>query len=292
MPQPRRHVSAPARVLRSYRRDPAANAAHVAAIALPLAIAIVTLSVGLPLVLFLIGEAFVLGVLPRLAPFRRYVDERRAREAKLAAAVHRATVMARLSPDRSAELERCEALVAEVRARSGCEATADEASGLDALLAMYVRLAVAQGENTRALEGAGVVDLESEIAALERRKILATPAVREWLDRRIEVLTRRRSTLAKASENAVMLACAIATVVDLIRSLRDECLAAQGTAATREAAEVVPRAAESVSLVGELAVLRAETIGQHRVRVGDREVALEELELALGLDPTGQVSAA
>ena len=268
---------APERALSTYRRDPATKAAHVVAVAVPLAAAVITMSIVGPILLMLLAEAFVLTVLPRLRAFQTYVDERRARERKLAAALQRAALLARMSPARCAELQKCEALVADIRGRSGCASEHDEWAGLDALLALYVRLSIAFDENTTVLDPASTAQLDGEIARLEAARDASHGALHEALDSRLAILRRRRHARTKAIESRAVIACTLETIVDLVHCLHDECTAVQGASACRDANEALPRTAENIALLGELAALREDDAFDPSILELGRRAAMEPI---------------
>lgn len=217
---------------RCYRQHVLKNPLQALVVVTAVGVAVLTLSVLIPLVMLLGAEVVLVAALPRCGWFRRSVDRELALVEKARAVDVRTALLARMSDDHRRELDSLERLAARVREQSGDTIDPDDPVttdwlGLDRLLATYVQLATAcrsSAESCRAIERCG---LEHQIATLETLALSATDSTRMWIERRLEIVRRRLLTAQRLREDCSSLAHGLAMIADLVRWTHDECVASR-----------------------------------------------------------------
>ncbi|MDB5220617.1 MAG: hypothetical protein JWO86_8544 [Myxococcaceae bacterium] len=223
----------------------------------PIALAILTQSLLLPLLLIIVAEAFLVLVLPLIPAFQRRVQASVAREARLAVLAERARLTQMMSPSHRDELQELEAVVAMIRLRTGCGLDREDWLGVDTLLTLYSRLAVALRNSTEALSLAAAVNLDRQVASVEQMRWMAPEAERPRIAQRLAILRRRRELRTSAEERRSLMACDLAAIADLVRCLHDECVSVDGATATSEVPEAIADGMRSGATLSELAMLHS-----------------------------------
>lgn len=274
----------PNHALSRYRRHPSTHVGHAVVLTLAMIAALVLLSLWAALFVLVAGEAFVLCVLPRLGRFRRYVDETMAREARAAAAVERAALLGRMSEEHRAMLEVLERRADEIRFAAGCAGDSDDWLGVQRLIALYVRLAIAHRSSTLAFSTADQVEIAAQIAYLERERENASPAQQEWLSQRLALLHRRRDLSAEAHAERETIRHQLATIAELIRWMHDQHSRVDHSAATAELSEILSGSEHSVTALYRIASIRdGEPIEPAILELG-RQAALDGADMPLSTE--------
>jgi hypothetical protein len=213
----------------TYRRALLTHGVHVLPAALAVSVAVI-MTLPVALAVFLVAELVLFLVVPRLSTFRRSVDRCTEEAARIAEGIARAEVLSKMSDAHRNELERLEELAERIRERGelDTEADADAAMerwlGLDRLLELFVRLAVAHRRNSESFSTVERSALEDRIARLEHVPVAAmSEATRASVARRRAVLERRRETWTRALEEREVLAQELATISDAIRWMHELC---------------------------------------------------------------------
>jgi hypothetical protein len=266
--------------------------AQAAVAAVPIIVGLVTLSVMAALFLVLIGELVVFVLLPHVPAFRQQVDANLDRDACLRAASSRAVLLSRMDAHHQRELERLEDLAARVRASSALEAdgatSEEEWLGLDGLLAVFVRLAIAHRDSAAAFHSTGGFEIEVQIAEVEEICARTSEDERAWAERRLAILRDRRQTWRRARMEQNVLTSEMATISELIQWMYEQSALGRCVDAHSEVVAAVTTAAKSGATLRELAALDgSEPVDPEVLRLG-RRGALESLAAAqAGLASTG-----
>lgn len=248
---------------RRYRHHVLRNPLQALVVVTAVGVAVLTLSVLIPLVMLLGAEVVLLAALPRCAWFRRSVDRELALVEKARAVEVRTALLARMGDEHRRELDTLERLAARVREQSGDATDPEDGAtadwlGLDRLLATYVQLATAcrsSAESCRAIERCG---LEHQIATLETLSLSATETTRTWIDRRLGIVRRRLVTAQRLREDCASLAHGLAMIADLVRWTHDECVASRAETLRDQLEEALMTCERNGPTLRELSALCAE----------------------------------
>lgn len=220
-------------------------------------IAIVTESVLGALLLLLAGEAVLIGLCPLLPSFQRQAQELFAREARASVIADRARLVPGMAPEHRGELDVLESFAAVIRTRTGCGIEREDWLGIDGLLTLYMRLAVAHRQNTHVLSLEPPANLERQLAMVERARAAAPEARREHIDQHLAILQRRCELRTKTEERRSTIACDLAALADLVRCLHDECVSVDGASLSSEVPEAIADGLRSAAVLSELAMLHS-----------------------------------
>ncbi len=258
----------------TYHRRAMTHYAQAAVAALPVIVGLITLSILAAAFLVVVGEVVVFLALPQLPAFRRHVDAALDRDACLRAAAARSALLARMDTEHQHELERLEDLALRVRgATSGTGDTTsrEEWLGIDRLLAAFVRLAIAYRESCSSFDISGGYTLEMQIAEVETVRVRAEGEQRTWAERRLAILLDRRQTWRRARMEQDVLAAELATVGELVRWMFEQSAYGRSVDAQAEVVDAVNAAANSGSVLRELAALEgSEPVDPEIFRLGRR----------------------
>jgi hypothetical protein len=271
---------------RCYRRYVLRNPLQALVLVTALGIAVLTLSVLVPLVLLLAAEVVLVAALPRSEWFRRSVDRELGLVERAHAVETRTALLARMSDEHRRELDALERLAARVREQSGDIGERDEAGaidwlGLDRLLAAYVQLATAwrsSAESCRAVERCG---LENQIATLETMVLSATESTRPWIDRRLGIVRKRLVTADRLRDDCASLAHGLAMIADLVRWTHDECVASRAELVRDQLDDALATCERNAPTLRELSALCAELepVDPRVLALGRCDTALPDPEL-------------
>jgi HSP20 family protein len=201
----------------TYRWRALLHYAQVAALAASV-IAGITLSVTAAVVLLISGQLLMLFLLPKHAGFRERVDAHLHRVACARAAAVRGTLLMRMSERHRAEFQQLEELTERVQGAATIDETASaEWVGLDALLALFVRLAIAHRESVVAFDGTEESDLGLRIAKLEAAQVRATGETATWGARHLAILYNRLETWRRAKDERTLFSQELATIAEVVR---------------------------------------------------------------------------
>jgi hypothetical protein len=259
-----------------------------------ISIAVVTGSLLAAVLLLLVGEAVLLGLVPLLPSFQRFVQERLAYEARAAVIAERARLMPGMIPAHRDELAVLESRVETIRVRTGCGVDRQDWLGVDGLLTLYVRLAVAHHQSTRALSHESAADLERQLASIEVARRSASEAGLPRMEQHAQIVQRRRQLRAAAEERRSIIACDLAAIADLVRCLHDECVSVDGASASSEVPETIADGLRSAAALGELAFLHSADVAMARdgeARDGILHGACHEIEIEIETESPEQRAA-
>jgi hypothetical protein len=213
----------------TYRRALVTHGVHVLPAALAVSVAVI-MTLPVALAVFFVAELVLFLVVPRLSTFRRSVDRCTEEAARIAEGIARAEVLSKMSDAHRNELERLEDLAERIRERGELDTEADAETamerwlGLDRLIDLYIRLAVAHRRNSESFSTVERSALEDRIARLEHMPLAQlSEAARASVARRRAVLERRRETWTRALEEREVLAQELATISDAIRWMHELC---------------------------------------------------------------------
>jgi hypothetical protein len=278
----------------TYRRRAMTHYAQAAVAAVPIIVGLVTLSVMAALLLVLAGELLVFVLLPHVPGFRKQVDAMLDRDACLRAATSRALLLSRMDVHHQRELERLEDLAGRVRMSSALDedgATSEEEwLGLDGLLAVFVRLAIAHRDSSTAFHSTGGFEIEVQIAEVEELCAKTSEDERAWAERRLAILHDRRQTWRRARMEQNVLASELATISELVQWMYEQSALGRCVDAHSDVVAAVTTAAKSGAVLRELAALDgSEPVDPEVLRLG-RRGALENLAAAQASLASTQVS--
>lgn len=280
----------------TYRRRAMTHYAQAAVAAVPIIVGLVTLSVMAALILVLAGELLVFVLLPHVSAFRKQVDANLDRDACLRAATARAVLLSRMDAHHQRELERLEDLAGRVRVSSALEEDAatseEEWLGLDGLLAVFVRLAIAHRDSAAAFHSTGGFEIEVQIAEVEEMCAKTADDERAWAERRLAILHDRRQTWRRARMEQNVLTSEMATISELVQWMYEQSALGRCVDAHSEVVTAVTTAAKSGTVLRELAALDgSEPVDPEVLRLG-RRGALENLAAAQAASMSGSQGAA
>jgi len=179
------------------------------------------------LILFAAVEVALIGVASRVPAFRRRVDRRIAERERERAAEKRATLLARMGREHQVQLFRLEQAVDSIDAtgaRRG-EPVAVLVERCHALLAMFVKLAIAHEATRRLLASVDLHALGAQLHALEEARGSVAPAARAFVDRRLGIARKRMEQWERAREHMSAIAAQLGTIAERLLLAREECAA-------------------------------------------------------------------
>ena len=149
------------------------------------------------------------------------------------------------------DLERIKLLAAQTRERTGC-AEPNDLLGVEQLIGLYVRLAIAHRESMAVFPGAARHDIAQQIAGASRLHENATGAIRDRLCQRLWILRSRSVVIAKSHEERETIEEELATIIEVVRYLYERCATTETATASAELGELV----ETATLARELSSVR------------------------------------
>lgn len=257
----------------TYRRRALTHYAQTAVAALPIAVGVVTLSLAAAVLLLIAGEMLLFMVLPKMPGFRKQVDASLERAACIRAALSRAALLGRMEGHYQRELEQLEDLAGRVRGSSSSDgsSTSEEWLGLDNLLAVFVRLAIAHRDSASAFPPAGGFELDGQISELEMAHASTSGEPQAWTERRLAILRDRRDTWCRAREEQMILAAELATIGELVRWMYEQSALGRSVDAHSEVQDAVAACSRNGSVLREIAALDgSEPVDPDVLRLGRR----------------------
>src|SRR4051794_20251896 len=184
-------------------RDTLTHRAHVLVVVVPAVLALATLDLLVAFIGLIVAELIVFTVLPRLGWVKTAIDEHLEHMARIEAAAARAALLGRMSDAHRcdlAELERIADTIPDVGGVHAPELRVSAALGLERLLSVYVRLAIAHRATSEAFDDCRRAPPDEEMARLLRARTETTGTSREWIDRRLAILKKRSEAWRSACE--------------------------------------------------------------------------------------------
>lgn len=185
------------------------------------------------------AEALAVSAMPRLAPYRRKVDELIDEIKAAQAQREREAMLALMSEVHRGELQRLEAMIE--RTRSAAQrspepeaALVERRFDLDALAAAYARLAVAHRARSELQRTTSQASLDAEISQLEAQlaRPQVPPRIAALIERRLEVVQRRAAHWRRTQETQMAIAQQMATIAHVVRLLHARAISPAGAEAT------------------------------------------------------------
>jgi hypothetical protein len=197
---------------------------------LPLVVASLSLGLMCSSVLVLVGtllpaELVLLCVLPRLAPFRRWVDEKLDELERERASKTRAALLMQMGQEHRMELEQLEAVLDRVRILVHAPSPTEDFLGLGRLAATYARLAIAHKTGRDGLASLHRQSLEHEVGTLRMASRSGTPRTRLLAQQRLAVAERRLERWDRSRDDLEAIGHQLALIAEVIHLIHEQCLA-------------------------------------------------------------------
>jgi hypothetical protein len=268
-----------------YRRFTLVHFAYALVLSIPAALMLLALDLELAMVGLLIAEVLAFLLLPHIPWVRRAVDARIDARMRAEASMARSVLLLRMSEAHRRELQSLEKIAAALRERTDSEGTTDDCAGVERLIELYVRLAIAHRASCSSLEVVGSNSrLDEELATLERASADNRPQ-REWIERRLAILRMRRDARRAALEEQAAIANDLAMIGDTLRWMQENCAAA-GTEGLHADLEFALASRErDASTLRELASLRDTDFDASVIRLGRDPAPRPQLRIAVPTQP-------
>jgi hypothetical protein len=224
----------------------------------------------------LVAEVLAFLLLPHLGWVRRAVDARIEARAHAEAASARAVLLMRMSEEHRRELNALEKIAAALRERSDTATHSDDVLGIERLIELYVRLAIAHRASRSSLEVVGRSRLDEEIAALEACSGPASTTRPSCIERRLAILRMRRDARRAALDEQTVIDHELAMIGHTLRWMEEHCAAA-GTEAIRAELDFALASRErDGAALRELSALRDSEFDATVIRLGRDQTARRE----------------
>jgi hypothetical protein len=231
---------------------------HVVVLAGATVFGVANWSLVVLLMVFAGAELLMLGVVLRLRAFRRYVDERLDQLERGRAAEQRAALLLQMGEEHRRELLRLESIVDRIRdlARTHVAAAQIAVDECLALLASYVRLAIAYNVSGSCLATVDRRALDDELRALEPSRFSTHPQTRDLAARRMAIARKRAARWDRSRETLEAIAHQLAMIGELIQLTHEQIAAPLDPASTvPEIDRVLGQLDDNQATVEELAEL-------------------------------------
>ena len=176
------------------------------------------------LLVFAGAELLMLAVVLRMRAFRRYVDERLDQLERGRAAEQRAALLLQMGEDHRRELLRLETIVDRIRETARTHAAAAQIAVDEclALLASYVRLAIAYNVSRNCLASVDRRALDTELRNLEAARFSPSAQTRDLAQRRTAIMRKRAARWDKSREALEALAHQMAMIGELVQLTHEQ----------------------------------------------------------------------
>jgi hypothetical protein len=271
-----------------YRRFTLVHFAYALVLTTPAALMLVALDLEVAMVALVIAEIVAFLLLPHLGWVRSVVDARLSVKTRTDAAMARAVLLLRMSDAHRRELHVLERIAAALRERvdaAGAASGTEDCFGIERLIELYVRLAIAHRASVRSLEVVGSSRIEEELLVLEARLATAASPQRERIERRVAMLRMRRDARLAAIEEQSAIEHDLSMISETLRWMQEKC-ASGGTDGLRAELDFALASRErDVAAMSELATLRDTDFDGSVIRLGRDPVAprpeLPQLRIAV-----------
>jgi hypothetical protein len=196
----------------------------------------------------------------------------------------------RMSEEHRRELNALEKIAAALRERSEAAASSEDFLGIERLIELYVRLAIAHRQSRSSLEVVGRTRLDEEIAALESCMVSDRPR-NPSIEKRLQILHMRRNARRAALDEQAAIDHELAMIGHTLRWMEEHC-AASGLDGLRSELEFALASRErDASALRELSALRDSEFDASVIRLG-REQAMHRdqplVRIAVGAPQTAE----
>lgn len=250
-----------------YRRFTLVHFTYALVLTIPAALMLLALDLEATMVGLLVAEVIAFLLMPHFACVRRAIDARIDARAHADAASARAVLLMRMSEEHRRELNALEKIAAALRERSDASAHADDFLGIERLIELYVRLAIAHRASRSSLEIVGRTRLDEEIAALESCLVSDRPK-NPVIEKRLGILHMRREARRAALDEQAAIDHELAMIGHTLRWMEEHC-AATGTETVRAELDFALASRErDAATLRELAALRDTEFDASVIRLG------------------------
>ena len=255
-----------------YRRFTLVHFTYALVLTIPAALMLLALDLEVAMVGLLVAEVLAFLLMPHFAWVRRAVDARLDARAHAEAASARAVLLMRMSEEHRRELNALEKIAAALRERSDAATSTDDFLGIDRLIELYVRLAIAHRASRSSLEVVGRTRLDEEIAALESCLVSDRPR-NASIEKRLGILHMRREARRAALDEQAAIDHELAMIGHTLRWMEEHCAAA-GTDTLRSELEFALSSRErDAAALRELSALRDAEFDATVIRMGREQPA-------------------
>jgi hypothetical protein len=248
-----------------YRRYTLVHVAYALVLTIPVVLMLLALDLTVPMFVFLLGELVAILAVPYIPWVRRLIDQRLATQARADAANARAVLLLRMSEAHRRELANLECIAASLRDRTDTAASDDDCLGVERLLELYVRIAIAHRASQTSLSLVGGARPDDELESLTT---LACSTRRPLLDRRLEILRLRSEARRAALEEQVAMTHDLAMIADTLRWMQESAAATPATTLRRELEFAYAGRERDLATLRDLASLRDHEVDVSVLRLG------------------------
>ena len=208
-----------------YLRHALVHVWHLPLVVASLSLALMCSSLAVLLATLLPAELALLFVLPRLPPFRRWVDQRIEELEREEATRARAAVLMQMGQEHRLELEQLEGVLDRVRQLVRAPYGVEDFLGLGKLTTTYARLAITYKTSRDGLSSLHRQSLEHEADALRIAAKSGAARSRRLAQQRLLIAERRIAQWDRAREELEAISHQIALIAEVIRLIHEQCLA-------------------------------------------------------------------
>ena len=208
-----------------YLRHALVHVWHLPLVVASMSLALMCSSVAVLLATLLPAELTLLCVLPKLGPFRRWVDQRLEEVERERATRARAALLMQMGQEHRLELEQLEGVLDRVRQTVHAPPGVEDFLGLGRLTATYARLAIAYKTSKDGLASLHRQSLEHEAAALRAVGKNGTPRTRRLAQQRLAIAERRIAQWDRARDELEAISHQLALIAEVIHLIHEQCLA-------------------------------------------------------------------
>jgi len=253
-----------------YRRYTLGHVAYALVLTIPVVLMLLALELTVPMLVFLVAELLAIFALPYVPWVRRLIDQRLAAKARIDAANARAVLLLRMNETHRRELANLECVAASLRERTDTAGAEEDCLGIERLLELYVRLAIAYRASQTALSMVG--GPRAEEPADERRR---------------ELLRLRTEARRAALEEQAAMSRDLATLADTIRWMQESLAAMPAATLRREIDFAFAGRERDLATLRDLASLRDHEVDVSVLRLGrDVPPARPVVRVAVGPAPS------
>lgn len=250
-----------------YRRFTLVHFAYALVLTIPAALMLLALDLEVAMVGLLVAEVLAFLLMPHFGFVRRAIDERLDARAHAEAASARAVLLMRMSEEHRRELNALEKIATALRERADAATNSEDFLGIERLIELYVRLAIAHRQSRSSLEVVGRTRLDEEIAALESCMVSDRPR-NPSIEKRLQILHMRRNARRAALDEQAAIDHELAMIGHTLRWMEEHC-AASGLDSLRSELEFALASRErDAAALRELSALRDSEFDASVIRLG------------------------
>ena len=208
-----------------YLRHALVHVWHLPLVVASLSLALMCSSLAVLLATLVPAELMLVCVLPKIGPFRRWVDQRLEELERESASKARAALLLQMGQEHRMELEQLEVVLDRVRQLVHAPCGIDDFLGLGRLTATYARLAIAYKTGRDGLTSLHRQTLEHEVHTLRATSRVGTPRTRLLAQQRLAVAVRRLARWDRSRDELEAIAHQLALIAEVIHLIHEQCLA-------------------------------------------------------------------